>query len=204
MRFAAVVPAAGLSSRMGAFKPLLDLYGEPLICRTISSLRSAGCEMICVVTGYRADKLEAAAAAPDVLFVRNEAYASTGMLESIQLGLAVLLEELDKTDETAFFILPGDIPLVKGQTMEALKTEAEKSSSFALRPSYEGKPGHPVLLDRTMTLALMAYHGEDGLRGFLHKAAAIQPELVRVIPCEDPAILADADTPEDFKALTSL
>ena len=198
MKFAAVVPAAGLSSRMGDFKPLLDLNGKPLICRTLDSLHAAGCGKICVVTGHRAEELEAAAAAPDVCFLRNENYASTGMLESVQLGLAELLAE---PAETAFFILPGDVPLMSRQTMEALKTETEKGGSFALRPSYNGKAGHPVLLDRTMALALMAYRGEEGLRGFLRKAAEIQPEIVRVIACEDPGILADADTPEDFQAL---
>ena len=201
MNFAAVVPAAGLSSRMGNFKPLMDLNGRPLICCTLDSLRSAGCGTICVVTGHRAEELEAAAFAPDVHFLRNENYAATGMLESVQLGLSELLAE---PAETAFFILPGDVPLVSGQTMEALKTEAEKGGSFALRPSYHGRAGHPVLLDRTMALALMAYRGEDGLRGFLRKAAAIQPDVVRVIACEDPGTLADADTPEDFRALAAL
>ena len=201
MKFAAVVPAAGLSSRMGDFKPLMDLNGKPMICRTLDSLRAAGCGTICVVTGHRAEELEAAAAAPDVCFLRNENYASTGMLESVQLGLAELLAE---PAETAFFILPGDVPFVSQQTMEALKTEAEKGGSFALRPSFNGRAGHPVLLDRTMALALLSYRGEDGLRGFLRKAAEIQPEIVRVIACEDPGILADADTPEDFQALTAL
>ena len=201
MKFAAVVPAAGLSSRMGDFKPLLDLNGKPLICRTLDSLRAAGCGTICVVTGHRADELEAAAAAPDVCFLRNENYASTGMLESVQLGLADLLAKQEDAAKTAFFILPADIPLVSAQTMEALKTEAEKGGSFALRPSYHGRAGHPVLLDRTMALALMAYRGEEGLRGFLRKAAEIQPEIVRVIACEDPGILADADTPEDYQAV---
>ncbi|MBO4881593.1 MAG: nucleotidyltransferase family protein [Firmicutes bacterium] len=198
MKFAAVVPAAGLSSRMGVFKPLMDLNGKPMICRTLDSLRAAGCGTICVVTGHRAEELEAAAAAKDVCFLRNENYASTGMLESVQLGLAELLAE---PAETVFFILPGDVPLVSRQTMEALKTEAEKGGSFALRPSYNGKAGHPVLLDRTMALALLSYRGEDGLRGFLRKAAEIQPEIVRVIACEDPGILADADTPEDYQAV---
>ena len=201
MKFAAVVPAAGLSSRMGDFKPLLDLNGRPMMIRTLDSLRAAGCKKFCVVTGHRAEDLETAAAASDVCFLRNENYRSTGMLESVQLGLNELLAE---PAETAFFILPGDVPLVSRQTMEALKTEAEKGGSFALRPSYNGKAGHPVLLDRTMALALLPYRGEDGLRGFLRKAAEIQPNVVRVIACEDPAVLADADTPEDFLALTSL
>ena len=120
-KYAAVVPAAGLSSRMGAFKPLLDLGGKPLICRTLDSLRAGGCGKIFIVTGHRADELEAAAAAPDVRFVRNPAYASTGMLESVQKGLFELLRE----DPPDFVILlPGDVPLVNSDTMHALKDAA--------------------------------------------------------------------------------
>ena len=131
---------------MGAFKPLLDLGGKPLICRTLDSLRAGGCGKIFIVTGHRADELEAAAAAPDVHFVRNPDYASTGMLESVQKGLFELLRE----DPPDFVILlPGDVPLVNSDTMHALKEAARNGAAIA-RPSHQGKAGHPVLLDRAM------------------------------------------------------
>ena len=61
LRFAAIVPAAGFSSRIGAFKPLPDLNGTLLIIHTLNSLWAGGAEKICVVTGYRAEEPEAAA-----------------------------------------------------------------------------------------------------------------------------------------------
>ena len=190
-KYAAVVPAAGLSSRMGAFKPLLDLGGKPLICRTLDSLRAGGCEEICVVTGYRADELEAAAAAPDVRFVRNPDYASTGMLESVQRGLSELLRE----DPPDFVILlPGDVPLVNGDTMRTLKETARNGAVIA-RPSHQGKAGHPALLDRAMAGQLLAYSGPEGVRGFLRGHA---DETV-FLETDDPGILADVDTPEDYQ-----
>lgn len=206
-KYTAVVPAAGLSSRMGAFKPLLDLGGKPLICRTLDSLRNAGCGKIFVVTGHRADELEAAAAAPDVRFVRNPDYASTGMLESVQLGLnACLSENLDlsvrKDSVSLVFILPGDIPLIRTETMRRLAEVAQKqllALPFVLRPSYRGRAGHPVVLDRSAAQMLLSYKGLDGIRGFLRQLEAdAAASFVRVIETDDPRILTDVDTPEDY------
>lgn len=203
LTYAAVVPAAGLSSRMGAFKPLLDLNGKPLICRTLDSLWAGGAETICVVTGHRAEELEAAAAAPDVRFVRNPDYAQNGMLESVQIGLKALFGKGRQTAaEHPFdfvFILPGDIPLAGPQTMQALKTAAESGALIA-RPSHKGRAGHPALLSNSMVAELLQYKGPDGLRGFLkgHLAETVFVET------DDPAILADADTPEDYQKVLEL
>lgn len=54
----AVIPAAGISSRMGNFKPLLLLHGRTLIETSVSSLLKGGAETVTVVTGYRADEIE--------------------------------------------------------------------------------------------------------------------------------------------------
>lgn len=211
LTYAAVVPAAGLSSRMGAFKPLLDLNGKPLICRTLDSLWAGGAETICVVTGHRAEELEAAAAAPDVRFVRNPDYAQNGMLESVQIGLKALFGKGRQTAaEHPFdfvFILPGDIPLVSPETMQALTSAAEggadlsgRGTAAVVRPSFQGRAGHPVLLNSVMAEDLLQYKGPDGLRGFLkgHLAETVFVET------DDPAILADADTPEDYQKVLEL
>ncbi|MBR5641788.1 MAG: nucleotidyltransferase family protein [Firmicutes bacterium] len=207
MRFVAVVPAAGLSSRMGSFKPLMDLNGKALICRTLNSLRAGGAEKICVVTGHRAEELEAAIAAPDVCFVRNPDYASTGMLESVQLGLKAIFPELSEgrrntaepTSYGAIFILPGDIPLVCPETMQALKSAA-KGGAQIVRPSHNGRAGHPVLLSQKTAYELLSYTGPDGLRGFLKGHL---PETI-FVETDDSAIHADADTPEECCRLSGL
>lgn len=215
MKFAAVVPAAGLSSRMGSFKPLLDLNGKPLICRTLDSLRAGGAERIVVVTGHRAEELEAAVAAPDICFVRNQDYAHTGMFESVKIGLSELgiagREAQNDRDEMTIaahsspffsyyiFILPGDIPLVSPGTMQSLKTAASNGAAI-VRPSYQGKAGHPVLLSSSAAQELLQYKGPEGLRGFLKDHLS---ETV-FVEADDPAILMDADTPEDYMTLYSL
>lgn len=188
-RIAAVVAAAGLSSRMGAFKPLLPLGSAPLLARTLAPLRAAGASPIAVVTGYRTSELEARLRAEDLRFVHNEAYAATDMLASLRLGLRALENGFDRV-----LLLPGDAAGILPETVRRLlKTPGE-----ALRPAFGGRPGHPVLLSAAAAGALCAYDGPDGLRGFL-KAAG-----VRNVETNDPGVLLDADTPADYEKLCAL
>ncbi|MDR1422052.1 MAG: nucleotidyltransferase family protein [Coriobacteriales bacterium] len=87
-RTAAIVPVAGLSSRMGSFKPLLEIDGEPLIRRTVRSVLAGGAREVRVVLGREAEAVRAALAdLPDITFVENPLFASTDMLRSVQLAM---------------------------------------------------------------------------------------------------------------------
>lgn len=108
--FATIIPLAGLSSRMGSFKPLILLNGIPLSKLTVSSALDGGSQMVCVVTGRKAKKVRAALTAQDttapeviglpelpysleerLLFTHNPAYKNSDMFRSVQLGLESLL-----------------------------------------------------------------------------------------------------------------
>ena len=102
MTYSGIITAAGLSSRMGDFKPLLKINGLPMIVHTVLSMQNAGVSPVCVVTGYRGDEIKSALNGYDVVFAENEDYASSDMLTSIKLGL----EKIKKSD--GFFLLPGD------------------------------------------------------------------------------------------------
>ena len=75
--YAAVIAAAGMSSRMGRFKPLLELGGKPMIRHIADTFRTFGVEKLIVVTGNNAETLEKALPGDDIEFVRNERYAET-------------------------------------------------------------------------------------------------------------------------------
>lgn len=188
-RIAAVVAAAGLSSRMGAFKPLLPLGSAPLLARTLAPLRAAGASPIAVVTGHRASELQARMRAEDLRFVYNAVYASTDMLASLRLGLHALENGFDRV-----LLLPGDAAGILPETVRRLL----KSPGEALRPAFGGKPGHPVLLSAAVARALCTYDGLGGLRGFLKTVG------VREVETNDPGILLDADTPADYEKLRAL
>ena len=194
---ALICVVAGLSSRMGAFKPLLPL-GERSIIRTlIARYRSCGIDRIILVTGHNADLLEDHVRDLPVVCRRNERYAQSDMFESVKIGIRAYLEEAaaDAAGEKVF-ITPGDIPLVSESTIESLIGV----QSDACAPTMDGRRGHPLCLCRCVLEKIPACTAEGGLKGALD-ALGIEVEPLAVA---DPGILFDADTPEDYERLKRL
>lgn len=188
MSVSAVIAAAGLSARMRDFKPLLCLGESTVIHHTIDGLRAAGVERIVVVTGYQSAVLERHLIFDNVIFLKNERFAQTDMLTSIQLGLAAL-----PTKDDWVFVTPGDVPLVRPETMERMMA----SRAQAVRPIYQQRGGHPLLLRRDAVEQVLAWQGEGGLKGLLN-TGTLELENLEV---DDPGVLMDADTPQDYKKL---
>ena len=187
-KLGAIVLAAGLSSRMHDFKPLLELGGRTIISRVLSLVRAAGAEPIVVVTGYRAEELEQRLVSENVLFARNERFATTQMLDSLLIGLALLPKTCERV-----LIAPADIPLIRPETVRQL---LESSGQF-VRPTHKGKNGHPAIMSADLISALTGYAGNDGLRGAVDHAGVSMTNL----EVFDRGVLLDADTPEDYAEL---
>ena len=190
-KLAAIVTAAGMSSRMGGFKPLLDIDGKSMIRRVVDLMLASGANPVVVVTGYRAEDVEEHLADAGVLFVRNERYYETQMFDSLLAGATVLPSETER-----ILITPADIPLVEYGTVQALLA----ARGQFVRPLCRGKTGHPVILARELLERLGDYSGSDGLRGAM-EAYGITPVDVAV---DDQGILLDGDTREDYAALLRL
>ena len=188
MRTGAVIVAAGMSSRMGDFKPMLGIGGISIAERVIAKLQQSGVTEIVMVTGFNAVMLEHHLANRGIVFLRNEQYETTTMFDSASLGLSYIR---DKCDRVLF--TPVDIPLFTSATVQSLlKTDA----SLAV-PVCEGKPGHPILISCKLIGKILADTGEGGLRGALERCG----EPLVSIPVDDRGILHDADTPEDYADL---
>lgn len=182
---AGVILAAGLSSRMGAFKPLLEIDGVSMVRRVVQRMQEAGADPVVVVTGHRRQELEAHLWNAGVEFVHNPDYASTQQFDSLRLALASLDGRCDR-----LLISPADIPLVQPETVAALLRTAGKF----VRPVCRGRGGHPVLLSGDLIPILLDYSGPDGLRGAIRYSGCV----VRNVTVEDGGVLMDNDTPEDF------
>ena len=96
MRIGAVIVAAGMSSRMGDFKPMLNIGSISIAQRIVATFHQAGVERIVVVTGYNAQQLERHLANNGIVFLRNENYASTQMFDSAKIGLSYLKDKCDR------------------------------------------------------------------------------------------------------------
>ena len=187
----ALIVAAGLSSRMGSFKPMLKLGRLSLVQRVIDTLREAGAGPIALVTGYEAALLEAHVAGAGVVCLRNESYATTQMLDSIKIGLHYLQSKCDRV-----LLTPADIPLYTVETVRKLAV----CEAHVAAPVYAGRKGHPLLLAGELIPYIEAYDGPGGLAGAIRAGGW----TVATVAVDDEGILSDADTPEDFAALEAL
>ena len=190
-KIGAVVAAAGLSSRMGTFKPLLPFDGATVIGRCIANLRAAGASEIVVVTGHRGGELSDALRGSGVRCVHNPDYARTQMFDSLRLGLRALPEACG-----VILLTPGDVPLVRPETIRALLASG---AGFAC-PVCAGRRGHPVALDARYLPALLNYTGDGGLRGVVAALGIPTAE----VPVDDEGMTRDLDTPSDYEEVLAL
>lgn len=184
----AVVLAAGLSSRMKEFKPMLRLGETTIIRQVVGTLRDTGVHPIVVVTGYKSETLRRHLAEEELLFVENPDYAATQMLDSVKLGLAALEGLCDRV-----LIQPGDIPLIRRETLGQLLAQPGK----LVVPSCGGRRGHPLLVSSELLPLLRTYQGDRGLRGALEHL----PAELEYLCVDDSGVLLDVDTPDDYSRL---
>ena len=186
---AAIVLSAGFSRRMGSFKPLLPFGSASVIERVIATIRDAGVETIRVVVGWNAESLISVLDRCAAPWVRNERFAE-GMYTSVQAGVRSL-----PLDVAAFFLMPGDMPLVQGSTLVRLIAEWDAWPRGILYPCHQGHRGHPPLIASQYIPAILREAPPGGLRELLGRHAGD----ARNIEVTDPGILADLDTPEEYR-----
>jgi molybdate transport repressor ModE-like protein len=188
MEVGALIVAAGMSSRMGEFKPMLNIGTISIAQRIVATFNRSGVNKVVMVTGYNAVTLERHLAGNGIIFLRNENYETTQMFDSVKIGLRYLQNKCDKV-----LFTPVDIPLFTPNTVQAmLATDAALAC-----PVCRGEKGHPLLIDNRLISKILCDSGEQGLRGATERCGV--PLLC--VPVEDPGTLYDADTPEDFAAL---
>ena len=188
MQTAALIVAAGMSSRMGDFKPMLSIGSISIAQRVVATFRQAGIRRIVMVTGFNAVTLERHLSGSGVIFLRNEAYETTQMFDSVKIGLAYLQGKCD-----AVLFTPVDIPLFTASTVRSL---LDSGAELAC-PVCDGQTGHPILINADLFDPILSDSGEGGLKGAVERCGT----QMRQIPVDDPGTLHDADTPADFSAL---
>lgn len=188
-KIAALILAAGRSSRMGTFKPLMPLGGRTILEILIDLYRSAGISNILVVLGHQAADARSVLEKQGIPWTINKHY-DQGMFSSIQTGVKNL-----NHDNEAFFLQPADIPLVRPETLRNLIDVRQEKKALICYPCHEGRRGHPPLLSTTLIPAVLAFDEPGGMRALL---ARYQDRHMN-IDVADPGILMDLDTMEDYK-----
>lgn len=185
----AIVLAAGYSSRMGAFKPLLDIGGEPALSKAILSVAAA--DEVAVVTGFRREDLQGLTARHNAVEIYNPDY-DKGMFSSVRAGI----EYFAGRQARGVLLLPCDCPAVPPQAVRTLMEQA--GDRFAV-PVYRGKKGHPLWIPASMFKEILAHDGTMGLKGV---TLAHDEEMLRLdMPYE--GVVLDMDEPKDYEKILS-
>ena len=186
---AAIILAAGRSRRMGQFKPLLPFGNQTVIESCVGNLRTAGIEEIVIVVGNRAEDIRETLNSVPVTFVINP-NPDAEMSSSIKLGVGAI-----SPTAKAVLITPVDHPAVPSSIMRSLVSHWRTGDKL-IQPEFEGKGGHPVLIDLAYTHELMNL-GEEGLRSLFKSR---RQEVLR-LPVESPFVAQDMDTWDDYLCL---
>lgn len=178
-----VVLAAGLSSRAKTYKMELKFGDKTLIEKSIEGMLGV-CSKIIVVGGYQSERItNILEKYPTVEVVFNQNYLN-GMFSSVKEGLRHVTEK-------RFFILPGDYPLIKKEIYKCMLLRYED----IIIPTYKGKKGHPVLLNSRLINEIIKEPSDSNLREF------IKSKGHTLVETDDPGVLVDVDTLDDYKKL---
>jgi molybdenum cofactor cytidylyltransferase len=182
-----IVLAAGISTRMGKPKALLDWHGEPLLAHQVKQLLEAGCDEVIVVLGYRSDDIHRQIKRLKCRVMLNPRF-QMGRAGSLRIGAKAV-----NRDAEAIVIVNVDQPC-NAALVRAL-IAAHEPTAAATRPAHEGHAGHPVVVSGWLRPEMLEATDEDeGLRGILRR----HQDQLREIPA-DASCLLDLNTPADYR-----
>ena len=189
---AAIILAAGRSTRMGGPNKLLaDLGGKPLVRTVTEQALASKAQSVIVVTGHQAEQVEKALQGLKVKFVRNPDFAE-GLASSVKAGVTAVADNSDGA-----VICLGDMPLISSNLIDRLiEAFAPDRGHLIAVPVSDNKRGNPVLWSRRFFNELMTLNGDIGARHLI----ARHSEAVAEVPVEDFGAFLDIDTPQTLEA----
>jgi molybdenum cofactor cytidylyltransferase len=190
----AIVPAAGLSRRMGRPKPLLDVGGMTLVARVVSALRDGGADRV-IVVAPPAERVESAgivreaeAQGAEVVVLDRE---TADMRASIETGM----ERAGGLDDVeAILLAPADVPGIEAELVARVIDAGRKAFAMA-RPRSGAKRGHPVYLPRDVAREIPGLPEGVGVNALVDGLGRTVVE----VQVEDGDSLGDVDTPEEYR-----
>lgn len=192
-RVAAVLLAAGRSTRMGAVnKMLAEIGGKSLVRIAAEQALASRAQPVIVVTGHQREKVEAALKGLPLRLVHNPNF-SEGLGTSLKTGIASVPQEAD-----AAIVCLADMPQVDAALMDRLIAAFDpERGALVVVPSIDGRRGNPVVWSRRFFHDLMSIQGDVGARHLIGNYT----EAVIEVPVSGDAALTDVDTPESLSAV---
>jgi molybdenum cofactor cytidylyltransferase len=194
MGLAAVVLAAGASERMGRPKALLDFRGRPFLVRILQALEALDVRPRLVVLGPDAPRIRPSIAAHECVIVEHPDPAA-GPIGSLRAALTAL----ETVRPTGILAWPVDLPHVRVATVERLLEAHRRGGAPAVVPSFAGRRGQPVIWSQGLFTEVATSKAAT-----LHGPWAIlvgHEGQLATVPVDDPAVIDDVNTPEDYERL---
>lgn len=187
----AVILAAGESRRMGTQKLLLPFGEATVVEAVVRTALASGVDRAVAVLGADREAIRARLEPRGVDFAVNERFPD-GMLTSIQAGFRALPPEAE-----AAVVMLGDQPFLPPSVVDTVIRGRRESGKGIVIPVFRGRRGHPVLVDLKYRAEVLSIDPADGLRRLMRG----HPDDVAEVEVDDPNILRDLDTPEDYSGL---
>jgi molybdenum cofactor cytidylyltransferase len=187
----AVIPAAGRSIRMGRPKLLLPWGHATLMEQTLAAWRSSDVDEVVVVVcpgdTELAERIRSAGAWPVV-----PTAPPPEMKDSVRLGLDFVRTTFHPSLGDAWMLAPADAPLLPTLVIDLLLQRHREVGNSILVPRYRDRRGHPVLFPWTLASRVSDLRPNEGINSL------VQQGPTEYVDVDDPAILTDVDTPEDY------
>ncbi|MBX3066731.1 MAG: putative selenium-dependent hydroxylase accessory protein YqeC [Anaerolineae bacterium] len=190
-RIAAIVLAAGLSSRMGKMKVLLPWEGgRPIIRVIVDRLKRLRLDDLVVVTGHLAAQVAGAIDQEPARIVHNKEYREGDMLSSLKAGLRALGPEI-----AAAMIVLGDQPQLDNRVVHQVMNAYVEGRGLIVAPSYKERRGHPILIDRSFWNEILDLPPGGSPRDVINAHA----DQIYYVNVDTDSVLRDIDTPQDYE-----
>jgi molybdenum cofactor cytidylyltransferase len=202
---AAIILAAGSSSRMGAgrHKLLLPLAGRPVLVHVVDAVLGSEVGQIIIVLGYQADQIRVHLASyadnSNIMIAENTDFLQ-GMSTSLHLGLCTLMANVQSSSNSKLdgvIIILGDQPLITSQLIDTLISTQRTTGKSIIAPLYRGKRGNPVLFDASLFEELLTTSGDEGGRSVIER----HRQELATVEMDDPMANYDVDTWEAYQEL---
>jgi len=192
----AVIPAAGLSKRMGEPKLLLPLGNASLILRLLNVLAAVEVNATVVVARFSDDALAAEVRKSSALLVQPQVNPPD-MRASVSQALCQIEEQFAPQPDDGWLLIPADHPVLDEELLTELITAWNSSTADILLPTYQQRRGHPTFFRWQLSREIDALPDNCGL----NRLVANHAENLQEVAVDNPAVLIDIDTPADYTAL---
>lgn len=180
---AAIILAAGKGTRIGGPKLNLPIGGTTFLSHIGRRLAAAGIDrVVAVVPVARRNESDG-----NARLVANP-HPERGMIYSVRLGVGAA------GDADGYLVMPVDHPHVESKTYGDLLRAFDSKSKKVVRPEFEGRAGHPVIIPRVLAKKLPSEDIEGGLAAFIRGSGT---DVVS-IAVDDAGVLRNVNTPEDL------